>query len=399
MAGRQWGKTFCAMADSLLSCLSHPGFVYWFVGPTNSLSFSEFRRLAFDPGLRHLIRTVRQQPFLEIQFLNGSAIQYRSFDRPDNLRGLNANAVWVDEIQNIAEADFWPVVRPLISARNGKLTVSGQFRGENWYYRQLFQPGQIGPHKRPGYASWRFPASTGLMYQTAAGKADLADAQATLPRAVWEQEYECLPIANQAAVFKPADLKACTRGVSQPVPRPGQIYIAAMDLGRVSDPSAIVVVEVGTCTVVHAEKRPRGEAHALQAQRIASVVRKYGAQLVIDSTGGATGGNAQVDEHVKFYRQSVPNLREFFWTRSNKCRVVHNLALYVEQRRVSVPPEFDVLLHELAAYEYELRAGGYDFHAPKGEHDDYVSALAMAVAAIESRWYPQPGGLPLGAIR
>lgn len=399
MAGRQWGKTFCSMAAALYSCLRHKNFAFWFVAPTNSVSYSEFRRLAFDPGLKHLIKSVRQQPFLEITFINGSTIQYRSFDRPDNLRGLNANAVWIDEIQNIAEADFWPVVRPLISARNGTLTVSGQFRGHNWYYDQLFVPGQPGPKKRPTYESWRFPSSSGVMFQTRSGRADLADAQATLPRAVWEQEYECIPVANQSAVFRYDDLEAVTRGQPMPAPRPGQQYVIGMDLGRVADYSAIVVVEASTLAVVYAEKRPKGEKHEVQAGRVQSIVRRYGGQLVIDSTGGATGGKAQADEYIKIYRAAVPNLREFFWSKANKQRVIHGLALHIEQRRLSIPAEFGDLLKELAAYEFRYRNGMYEFSAPVGLHDDYVSALAMAVMAIDAKWLPQTGGLPLNAIR
>jgi len=398
-AGRRWGKS--TVSDTRIAYKTRtPNFHYIYITPTYAQLIERFRALAFNPGFQQYIENTRLQPFPEITLRNGSKIDYRTFERPHNIKGTWAHEVGVDEIQDIKEDSFWPVIRPLISDHRGNLIVYGQFKGvSTWYYSQFYLRGQ-DPKQANFYKSWRFPSSTGLRYQGEAGREELALARQQMTRAQFEQQYECIPVANQKAVFDPLDVERCAKrpGTLTSVPRGNCSYILGLDLGRVKDPSAIVVLEMQSRTVVHAEKLPLGMRHEEQAQQVAKIARRYQARVIMDSTGGATGGQEKQDAYLQFYRKLIPDLKPFFWSGSNKERIIHALMLNIEQAKITIPATLKDLIDELLSYEFEYRSDHYDFHGQDGSHDDYVSALAMASFAMDMNWGPSTSGSPIGVM-
>lgn len=382
-AGRRWGKTVVFKNRILYKSFKQYGWHSWYIAPCYAQAFVEFRKIAFHPDLQSFIHETRQQPFPEVTFVNGSRVGFRSFDRPDNLRGAGLHEVLVDEIQDILEDDFWPVIRPLVSDRRGNILVAGQFRGMNWYYEKFYQRGL--KDKTGVYAAWRFPSSTGLAFQGEKGRAELQLLKDSLPKIIYDQECECIPVANQAAVFNYEDLAAIKRG-SMKGPEVGARYILALDLGRVVDPTAYVVLNDKTREVVFAGSMPLGMRHVEQAKLAAAVQQRYNATVVIDSTGGATGGKVHVDAYVDEYRKTMPGLFELKWTVDQKTRFVQTLCMGVEKRELSIPAQFEEIHRQMAAYEFVYSAGGIRYGAPVGKHDDYVAALAMAWYAHKNRY-------------
>jgi hypothetical protein len=76
----------------------------------------------------------------------------------------------------------------------------------------------------------------------------------------------------------------------------------------------------------------------------------------------------------------------------SKQQLIEGLALAIERRQI-LYPDWDILLHELQLYQYELtKARNVVYSAPEGEHDDTVTALALAVhAARASRMFQALG--------
>lgn len=395
-AGRRWGKTDTFFNRCVKRCLSGKPIEYVYVAPSYGLAKEQYERIETSLG-KFILRAVGQ-PKPRIELINGSRIHFRSFDKPKYCRGLRRIAeIWVDEIQDIVEKHFWSVLRPMLSDVRGTLVVSGQFRGLNWYYRKFYEPGQ-----QPGQnycKSWRLPSSTGLIYQDAAGKQELLDAKKDLTKQEFDQEYECVPIANQSAVFTPEDIQAITRGQAIDVAESGHRYIIAYDLGEMIDPSAMCVVDVDTRTVVKAEKIALRTKHELQAKALAQHARRWnGAAVVIDGTAGGTGGHRSADEIVKFYRAQLPNVHVMIWEPSVKAELVRRTQLCIEAQGISIPATHTSMLEELAAYECERRADSFIYHGADGGHDDQVAALMMAIWALKAGWAPSQGGRPLSSL-
>jgi len=389
MAGRRYGKTFSFLNRATRRCLKTDRFPYWYIAPVYAQAKEQYDRFIGNPALGNFIDRAIMQPYPIIHFINGSTLAFRTFDRPANLRGSGLGEVFCDEIQSgYSESDFWPVIRPLISDKRGTLIIAGQFRGENWYYEQMYLPGQDGPHKRKGYKSWRFPSSDGLVYQSEEGKQELELVRQQIPRRVFEVEYECLPIANEAAVFDHQDLDRSKRGDIRNSNACSSV-VFGLDLGRVVDPSAQVGIDITTKEVVFAEKRPLGEKHEIGAKCASDIARRYGdGTIIVDTTGGATGGRAgSNDAYVKHYQKSCPTMRAFTINRENKERIIGNLSLALEQGQLAIPSAFEDLHKELASYEYKCSSTGIlSFQGPGGHDDDMVIALALAWEGVLRGW-------------
>ena len=290
------------------------------------------------------------------------------------------NKITIDEIHLVPQWVYQEILEPITADRRGQIMVCGQFRGMNhWTYTDLYARGL---KNEKGYASFCYPTSSGMAFQDDTGRELLNRLERELPRAVWDQEYMCIPTANAAAVFRADDIKTITRGLHRHSGAAGYNYIVSCDLGRVVDPSAIVVLENETRTVVYSEIVPIGTRHEVTAKRYAETCRRFNDAVgVIDSTGGAGGGRHDIDAFVKYYKSAWADTRDFYWNAKNKENIIHQLSLEIEQAKLNIAPENKDLLKQLSQYEFEYKAGRYDYHGIDGHNDDLVAALAMALWA------------------
>lgn len=402
MAGRRAGKTD-AIKSRIKLRTQRPKFSYTYVTPLYSQALEVYNELISDATYKHRIIRHRERPYPHYWLRNGSRVKFKSFQRPEGLRSTGEDEICIDESQDdvVTEHAVKTVVMPMLGDRRGTLVLAGQFRGHDWRYEQYWLrgqrvfdgripdfahlAGQPNPRYNPRFRSWAVHAREGYVFQTPGGREELELQQSLISSGQWAQEWACIPGANAKAAFLPRHIDAIIAGEAS-ARRPGQRYIAGLDLGRVVDQSALVVLEVDTGIVVHAEKLPPRMEHAQQARLVSQVANSYNACVVMDCTGGATGGHAPKDSYTQFYRQTVKDLREFFWSRNNKQQVISELSLNVEQNKIKIPAQFGDLLKELRQYEYEYQNGYYDYHAPRGQHDDYVAALAMAVWGRTRGW-------------
>ena len=399
IAGRRAGKTFSFRTAIAVGSLETSNCKSWYIAPNYSQAKEQYEGIESLPALAPYISKTRMQPYPMITFKNGSIAGFRSFERPKSCRGSGLDNCFVDEIQDINGAEFWPVIRPLIYDRRGKLIIGGQHRGtESWYYKDLFLPGLKDGSK---YKSWQIPSSKGLVFQSPAGRDELALVKQQVPKIVYEQEYECLPVANQAAVFDYLDLKAIQTKIPPKSSNNCSAICFGLDLGRVVDPSAMVGIEATTGEVVFAEKRPLGEKHEIGAVKARDIGVKYNdAVIVVDTTGGATGSQTgNNDAYVQHYRKYCRTMRAFNINRDNKSRLIGNLSLAIEQCKIKIPEQFTDLIKELSDFEYKCSSNGiltYQGHG--GHNDDMVIALALAWEGILRGWYSNNTGGGLKSI-
>ncbi|MCX7934159.1 MAG: hypothetical protein N3A66_02745 [Planctomycetota bacterium] len=313
-AGRRFGKTVGIVRNRIIArCMETEGFRYLFTAPSFSQVEEEYEEIGSHPQLAPYIKHVKSQPHPRIDFDNGSMVCFRSLDKPKFLRGGGWDEVWVDEIQDVPELVWYQILSPLVADRRGVLGCSGQFRGtEYWTYKQLYLPGQ--DRSQNWIRSWSFPTWEGFAFQTPEGKAEIERYRKTLPAAVFDQEFACIPTANQNAVFRPQDIEAVKGGVPCDSAREGGAYVIGLDIGRIVDPTAIVVLEIPSNIVVYCEVRPIREKHEDTAQHVARISHRFGDALVVmDATGGA-GASATLgdsDAYVKYYREALRDRLRF----------------------------------------------------------------------------------------
>ena len=394
-AGRRWGKTDTFFNRCIKRCLEGAPIEYLFAGPSYSLVMEQYERIV--AACEHFIIRNVEKPHPRIEFMNGSRLHLRSFDKPKFSRGLRRIAeIWVDEIQDIAERAFWRVFRPMLSDVRGPMIVSGQFRGENWYYKSFYAPG-LKPEQN--YAkSWKLPSSTGLIFQDALGRQELEDVKADIGILAYREEYECDILASLTAVWQSEDLSVIKRGEAQDNPIPGHRYIISYDLGEHIDPSAEGIWDVDGelgPTLVQRKNIPLRQKHQVQAQALSKDVQRWNAACVIDGTAGGGGGHKTADENIKFYRDYIPDVHVMIWEPSVKAELVRRASHYIEGHKIAIPECFEDVHHQLSVYEGKRKNEGWQYAAPVGERDDQVAQVMMGCWAIKAEWFPDRRGISL----
>ena len=218
VGGRRVGKSWTA-ADRLgIRSLRRPKHRSMFLAPVASQCDEVFENMMAIDGIQDHIAKTRTRPN-RVWFENGSRTEFRSLERPRNIRGKGLDDVIVDESQDVEENTYDAVIRPLVSDKQGSILLLGQFRGRDWRYKKFFAPGADSPGTAanpvyngvPLYKSWKIPSRMGPAFQTDAGRLELEIAEQQLPSFIFKQEYECEITANPAAVFPDDQLKRITR--------------------------------------------------------------------------------------------------------------------------------------------------------------------------------------------
>lgn len=388
IAGRRYGKTHAIQVRIVSDALSRPGHRSMYLTPDGSLCHEIFRDIINSPVARKRIARVEKQPVRQIFWKNGSRDYFRMFDRPDKTLGFGFDDVVFDEIQKLdsisGRDDFMRVIRPLIMDRQGGLTVAGQWRGSGCWWHKLFREND----ENPKYRLWNLPTWEG--YQFREGKEnhpEIIDAKEALPKAIFDQEIACIPAANAASVFAYEDLEAAiTKEPRLEKGEPGRRYVIGADLGRTRDPSAWVVMDCQSKAVVYSILRRIGEKHQVGAEELAKLsVRFNNAYVLIDATGGASGGkHKEFDVFLRYYRDRVKMLGKKIITKKSKETLIQQLSLAFQNATISIPENNEKLLDQLRTYEYkECSFGGYFYQGPGGHDDDMVIALALAYDAAE----------------
>jgi hypothetical protein len=176
------------------------------------------------------------------------------------------------------------------------------------------------------------------------------------------------------------------------------MFVIGVDLGQAQDFTALAVVERGVrnmdtpadLQLRHLERLPLGMDYPKVVEHVVARRRAVpGSRLVVDATGvgrpiidllraageavdgvSITGGARVAKDATGLYR--VP-----------KAVLVRSLSTALETGSLRIAkglPFIDVLLRELQAFRVTIgKAGRTKFEGGKGEHDDVVLAVALAV--------------------
>lgn len=429
MWGRGAGKTHAITARIKWLTTKYPKFQYMYIGPLAEHGGAVFKTLCNDYEFRKFIRRSYSRPYPTIELKNGSVVTFRSFQRPDTLKGGNLNEICLDESQDdcftedAVDTVIIPMLRtPSPAGGRGVLLMAGQFRGNDWrktrYYDYgipTLEDGKPNPKYDPTqYRAWRVPASEGYTYKVEGGAelyaAERARYLAAGRRAQFEQQYECIPCANQNSVYQPHLVDAVTNATLKPgsmdVPWPRDLpTVTAVDIAAIVDYSAVCVVD-SRGVVVYSEQFPK-QNHQISAERAAQVALHFKSKaLICDATGGGRPGESQENYSrvIQLYREACKNrnlhFQPFFFM-NQKQRVVVDLEVAMQQRRISIPAEFKALIEQLKSYEftYNEKTKWYNYGAPRGQHDDLLSALLMAWHFFDKGWANSiQNGTPLNAF-
>jgi len=359
--GRRWGKSLAGVTELAKYSWENPEDPSWWVSPTYRQARKPFN-LVLDK-FAGAIDSHKASEERSVVWKSGGRSEFVSAEKYENLRVRGAGLMVVDEAAFVARVAWEQVLRPMLTDTMGRLLALGTPKGKggSWFW-ELWCRGN--DPAEADYASFHFPTSSSPYI----ADEEVAEAQRTLPEDVFAQEYLAAFLDDAAGVFR--NVRACIAG-ELTGPTPGSRYVMGVDLARKRDFTVCVVIDVATMHVV-AFERFNQISWKVQGERVASLARRYGAPVLMDSTGvGAP--------IVEMVRDRGVRVDEMMFNNRTKQQLIENLAVAIEHRSVTFP-DIPVLIDELDAYQYEItKTHLVRYAAPDGYHDDAVIALALAV--------------------
>jgi len=180
-AGRRWGKSVLAQLVVLQWAIKEPG-NYWIVSPT----YRQGKQIHWR-GLQEVIPSLwiakKNEVELSITLKNGSIIELKGAENPDNLRGIKLRGLVIDEIASIKNWGWlWDeVLRATLTDYSSPALFISTPKGYN-HFHELYQQGQFGTDD---YKSWRFTSYDNPYIK----KEEIDFAKKDLSENVFHQEY------------------------------------------------------------------------------------------------------------------------------------------------------------------------------------------------------------------
>lgn len=331
------------------------GRIYWWVAPVFQQSAIAFRRAKLAIK-RSQIRKANDSA-LTIELENGSIIQFKSAEQPDNLYGEDVWGCVIDEASRMRE-DSWIAIRSTLAATQGRCRIIGNVKGRNNWAYKLARRAESGEDP-----NWKFSRLTA--YDAIVGgvlsEEEVLDAKRTLPEGVFKELFEAIPSDDEGNPFGHSYIEKCiTESLS---PKPPVAY--GIDLAKSYDFTVIIGLDEDNNVC-----RFRRFQHDWDTTErwISDEIQNVPA--LIDSTG--------VGDPIVERLQKQHDVSGFKFSSTSKQQIMENLAIQIQHGEIGFP-DGDIT-RELRDFGYEITRTGTHYEAISG-HDDCVCSLALAAWA------------------
>ena len=329
---------------------------FWWVAPVfgqAKIAFNRVRR-----GLPHWM-FVPNLSEMRLDLINGTALWFRSAEKPDSLYGEDVYAAVLDEATRMRE-EAYHAVRTTLTATRGPVRIIGNVKGrKNWAYRMARQAESGEPDMH--YA--RITAIDAVAAGVLAAE-EIEDARRRLPEPVFRELYMTEPTEDGSNPFGIPAIARCVAALSS---TPAVAW--GVDLAKSIDWTvAIALDQAGRMVTWDRFQRPWPETKAA----ISAAIR--GVPALVDSTGVG-------DPIVEDLQRTAPSadlVEGFKFSATSKQQIMEGLAAAIQAGEVTIPPD-SVIRTELESFEFVYTRTGVRYAAPEGMHDDCVDALALAV--------------------
>lgn len=376
--GRRGGKTEEEIQGIVMDAVTKPG-RHWLVGP----NYRQIKSIAWT-RLKAVLEVDNDWVFNEQELYahnpnildekgTPTRIELKGADKEDSLVGVALKSLRVDEAALVKNHVWSQVLRPMLADYQAPAYFYSTPRGKNWFY-DLYMRGVNGDS---GWMSWRQPTAINAYIKPE----EIEESKKDMTEMMFSQEIMAEFLSEETGVFK--KIRQCIVGeYKQPVV--GRFYVMGVDLAKTVDFTVLTVVDSVTREIV-AWERFQDLAWSIQKVRVQQLAMKYNNALcVVDSTGvGDPIAEDLSRSGLSLWYQG--DRAGFKFTNETKNQLINNLAIAIEQRRITFPNE-PILVDELNAYEYSITDGGrIKYGAPDGKHDDAVISLALACWALKSQ--------------
>lgn len=360
ICGRQFGKTTISENIALMWALEDSGSNILWVSPTESQS-----KKVYTETLNSVRDTVLVESYkgskgeMEIQFINGSKIQFRGALSGDNLRGDSIHYLILDEASFIKRDTVEGVLLPSLSVTGKKVLIITTPKGKNWVYDYYLK----GLDGTGGYYSLRFPSTESPLMNTTI----LQMFKDTFTKDMYRQEI-LAEFIDVSSVFKDFEQLATLKEESNPVN--GKNYWAGIDIGLITDATVISILDDNGDLVKF--YRFVGEDTNDLLNEFRKIFNKWNfSHIFIEN-------NNQGLPIFQLLKPEYGNLSQFNTNTKTKREIIDDLIFRINKKEMRFVKE-EILLQEFDNFKFQQTSTGHlQYLAENGYSDDIVMATAIA---------------------
>lgn len=354
--GRQTGKTTTIATKAIQYAYTHPKTTTLIISPSLRQSMIMFDKILQFTHQNPLLRkSITRKTRTIIQLTNDSQIIALPCSE-HLLRGYTANLAIADEAAFIPENVLTEVIFPMLSTTKGAaILLSTPWDKKHFFYKSFLNP-NYSTHK---IASAENP----LIPQTF-----LAEMEQNMTQDAYKREYLAEFTEAQSCYFQQELIRRCIehaqrltlepyRNIEQAIPEGD--YFAGLDLGKLQDHSAIVIVkrekdQKQTFKVVYVYEFPLETPYTEVISTAARINEQFKLQkILIDQTGI---GEPILEE---MHNEKVDTAEGITLTQDTKAELLTNLKLIMEQQRLAIPYD-KRFCQQINDQQYSYTKGGKD---------------------------------------
>lgn len=384
---RQIGKSTLAQLLLAYSSLQMPNSVSLSVSPVLSQSRKMFNDITVS--FEGLIKKSNAS-LLEIEFVNGSTIKFKSAEQGDSIRGetvKHSGILVVDEAAYQNDQFFYSTLVPTTNVYNADIFIFSTPKFKQGFFFDLYCKGLGDEQKLKSFDWTKYDTSKYLDSDT------LAIYRAQLPKTAFQSEYLGEFISGDGQVF--TDFKHCIKNAELDFSK--TIYITvdwSTGQGGNTDDTAITIGQVQndklvvTNIITYNDKRTQDNIQFIidlindcvtnGAKDISLLVEHNSiGQIYYDLLFEAV--DKYEDQHNDIYwRTPIEiNLRQFTTTNQSKKRIIEQLVNLFEKDLITIPKD-EKLINQLSLFEAKIDNNNtVKYAGAMNSHDDCVMSLAF----------------------
>lgn len=379
IAGRQSGKSYCAMYQVIYWLLSNPNCGIMWISKSNSQAQYVFLKLLnalTDAGL--VVKKNQGVSSMYIETIGGSTVYVRSAMSEDSLRGYSSiSKIVMDEASFMPSQIFSEIVLPFLNTKKGNITnkilIATTPKGRlNWVYAEYKKIGVD-----PDYAGIRWTVYDNPNID----KTMIELARRNSSERVFNQEYLAMWSDSSSMYNNVIDCASIPNIQTEPIPN--ERYIMSVDPGLVNDFTSITIMNLKGM-VVYIERFRRVTASALK-KKIVDLVNKWKPmKTIVESTGIGKPICSDLKHEHNIH------IEEWNTSQTSKEIIVESLANAFDNFAIRIPKNPDYLIKELMDFTaYPTVRGKIRYESASGNDD---AVMSLAICHFFYKKYSKSGG-------
>lgn len=344
-------------------------------------------------GFKYCKRILPSDPYVDINNSGPSItipsietiIEFWHGQHPTSLEGEACNGYILDECAKMKE-DVYSAAKTTVTVTRGPIVGFSTPLGKNWFFHKCME----------AKAEYEWALAKGIaprkVFITAptsdnpwVSKEAIEQARKDLPERLFRQYYlaEFLDDGSTFLGFRecyytdPIDMYEAHQVWTHPEEAKKAHVVIGADWAKSVDWTVFIAVDINTRRVVGFERFHKW-AYTEAIRQLVRFAKRFGEVAAI--WHDKTGVGQAIDDQLAY--TSLP-YQGIIFSNASKSNMVNGLITTIESKRIGLP-RWNVLDTELDIYEVAVNPiGTMTYSAPDGKHDDTVSALMLANAALD----------------